>query len=59
MGVLKKARKEAGRRSGAQVVASRKRALRLSVVFFVLVVTAWILQFMEISVPGMAWYVYS
>lgn len=59
MGVLQKVRKEAGRRSGAQVALARKRALRLSAVFFLLVATAWLLQFLEIGVPGMAWYVYS
>lgn len=59
MGVLNKARKEAGRRCGAQVAIARKRALRLSALFFLLVLAAWLLQFFEIGVPGMAWYVYS
>lgn len=59
MSILKKVRKEAGRRSGAQVVRARKRALWLSAIFFLLGFTAWLLQYLEIGVPGMAWYVYS
>ncbi|WP_375263684.1 hypothetical protein [Palleronia sp.] len=59
MGVLKKAHKAAARRAGAQVAHARKRALLLIGMFLAAVAAAWVLQLLEIGVPGMAWYVYS